>query len=142
MEIKSLKGNVEKMPPIWTMFTDATGGLSYFRIIGSLTVIVFLGLCVFAAIKTGNLPVPSQEWTYIIVSLALGKSVQRFAEQREVDSQLNYDFQMAQVKQQPQIVYQQPVYVNNQPVSPVAQQTQNAEVINTNLSSGQVVTMP
>ena len=38
-----------------------------------------------------------KEWVYIIVSFSLMKPVQSFAESKDTESQLNYNFQMAQL---------------------------------------------
>jgi hypothetical protein len=89
----------EKSPPWWTVFLDGTSpaSFSYARVSGGLVLLVFLGLTVYLSITTGTLVIPSQEWVYILIAFALGKPVQRYAEAKDNESQLNYEFQMAQL---------------------------------------------
>lgn len=99
-EIKSLTGNPRKAPALWTMFEDSTGGLSYTRISGFIVLVVFFAVWAYLCISTGAMVVPPKEMVYILVAFALGKPVQRFAEAREIETQLNYEFQMAQIGEQ------------------------------------------
>lgn len=96
-DIKSLTPPKEKSPPIWTMFEDATGGLSYTRISGFLVLIVFFSVWAYLSISTGAMIIPPKEMVYILVAFGLGKPIQRFAESKDNDAQLNYEFQMAQL---------------------------------------------
>lgn len=97
-EIKSLKPTKEQAPSIWSMFTDATGGISYTRVVGFLVVIVFFTVWAYLCFTTGTMIPPPKEMVYVLIAFAAAKPVQRFAETKEVDAQLNYDFQMAQIE--------------------------------------------
>lgn len=81
------------------MFLDGTSppSFSYSRIVGFIVITVFLALAAYLSITTGTLIIPDKSWVYIIVSFALMKPVQRFAEAKDNETQLNYDFQMAQL---------------------------------------------
>ena len=96
-EIKSLTEPKLKPPQLMTMFEDASGGYSYTRVVGFLFIVVFLLLMIYATVQTGALVVPPPEWIWLLVSFAAMKPIQRFAETKEIESQNNYDFQMAQL---------------------------------------------
>ena len=98
-EIKSLTSNTPKSPAWWTMFLDATDppAFSYARIIGFIVISVFLSMAAYISFSTGSLVVPPKEWVYILVAFSLMKPIQRFAESKDNASQLNYEFQMAQL---------------------------------------------
>ena len=97
-EIKPLVKPREKSPALWTIFEDATGGLSYTRVVGFMIAVVFFFVWSYLSLTTGVMIVPPQEMVYILIAFAAAKPVQRFAESREVQDMLNYDFQMAQIK--------------------------------------------
>jgi hypothetical protein len=97
-EIKSLTQSKEKSPALWTMFQDASGGLSYTRISGFIVLSVFFAVWGYLSIQTGVMVIPPQEMVYILVAFAAAKPIQRFAESKEIESQLNYDFQIAQIE--------------------------------------------
>lgn len=123
-EIKSLKKENTKIaaPPIWTMFLDGTNppAFSYTRITGAIFLAIFLGLLIFVTLKSGVMFLMTKEWAYVLVAFCLIKPLQRFAEAKDNETQLNYEFQMAQLSQiglagasqlQPPPVQQQPVPV-------------------------------
>ena len=97
-EIKPLVKK-KRGPRISSMFLDATDppAYSYTRVVGFLFVVVFLILVGYLSISTGTLVIPSKEWVYILIAFSLMKPIQRFAESKDVENQLNYDFQMAQL---------------------------------------------
>jgi len=99
-EIKSLTPAKPKAPPIWSMFLDATDppSFSYSRIIGFIVIATFMTIVSYLSMSSGALVVPPKEWVYILVAFSLMKPVQRFAESKDNESQLNYDFQMAQLQ--------------------------------------------
>ena len=97
-EIKTLTEPKRQAPPLWTMFEDATGGISYTRVVGFMVATVFFFVWSYLSLTTGVMIVPPQEMVYILVAFAAAKPVQRFAESKEVETQLNYDFQMAQIE--------------------------------------------
>jgi hypothetical protein len=101
-EIKSLKNLESKSPPLSTMFWDGTNPptYSYTRIVGFLFVVVFLALVGYLSIQSGTLIIPSKEWVYILIAFSLMKPIQRFAESKDNENQLNYDFQIAQLDKQ------------------------------------------
>ena len=98
-EIKSLIPKKEKAPPFWSMFLDGTSppAFSYTRFVGFLVIVVFLALAAYISVSTGTLITPTKEWVYILVAFSLMKPVQRYAEAKDNETQLNYDFQMAQL---------------------------------------------
>lgn len=98
-EIKTLKSEKQKSPPFWTMFLDGTNppSFSYSRMVGFMVITTFMIMVSYLSITTESLIIPSKEWVYIIVSFSLMKPLQRFAESKDNESQLNYDFQMAQL---------------------------------------------
>ena len=96
-EIRSLRPLQEKAPALWTMFTDATGGMSYTRIVGFIVMVIFFSVWAYLSLSTGTMIVPPKEMVYILVAFAAAKPVQRFAETKDNENQLNYDFQMAQL---------------------------------------------
>jgi len=100
-EIKSLIEPKPKAPALWTIFLDGTEppAFSYTRVIGFLFVVVFLVLVGYLSIKSGTLIIPSKEWVYILVAFSLMKPLQRFAETKDNEVQLNYNFQMSQLDQ-------------------------------------------
>lgn len=77
-----------------------------------------MALAVYLSISTGSLIVPPKEWVYIIVAFSLMKPVQRFAEAKDNESQLNYDFQMAQLS-----MGQTPTPIVDKPVEKVVDNT-------------------
>jgi hypothetical protein len=117
-EIKPLKDPKGRPPPLWTMFLDATDppAFSYSRIIGFAVIALFLTLVGYLSISSGALVLPTKEWVYILVSFSLMKPIQRFAETKDNEAQLNFDFQMAQLKMEPLAGQQPPpVVVPQQP---------------------------
>lgn len=98
-DIKSLTPIGKKSPPLWTMFMDGTNppAYSYSRIIGFIVISIFMIMMVYFSFISGTLIVPPKEWIYIIVAFSLMKPIQRFAETKDNENQLNYDFQMAQL---------------------------------------------
>ena len=96
-EIKTLTEPKRQSPPLWTMFEDATGGISYTRVVGFMVAVVFFFVWAYLSITTETMIVPPKEMVYILVAFAAAKPVQRFAESKEVETQLNYDFQIAQL---------------------------------------------
>jgi hypothetical protein len=100
-EIKSLKPPGPKAPPLWTLFLDGTSppAFSYTRIVGFMVITVFLFLAAFISITSGTLIVLTKEWVYVLCAFALIKPFQRFAEAKDNETQLNYEFQMAQLSQ-------------------------------------------
>jgi hypothetical protein len=98
-EIKSLKSPKPKAPALWSMFLDATDppSFSYSRIVGFIVIITFMAMTAYLSLSTGVLVIPPKEWVYILVAFSLMKPVQRFAESKDNEAQLNYDFQMAQL---------------------------------------------
>jgi hypothetical protein len=98
-EIKSLIPVTETPPKWWTTFLDATSppAFSYMRIVGFAVITVFLSVWAYLSLTTGTVIIPSKEWVYILVAFSLSKPIQRFAETKDNESQLNYDFQMAQL---------------------------------------------
>ena len=97
-QIKTLVPQRQKSPGLWTMFEDATGGLSYTRIVGFMIAVTFFFVWAYLSLTTGAMIVPPYEMVYILVAFAAAKPVQRFAESREVQDMLNYEFQMSQLK--------------------------------------------
>lgn len=81
------------------MFLDATEppSFSYSRIVGFIVIATFMALATYLTISTGTLVIPPKEWVYILVAFSLMKPVQRFAESKDNETQLNYEFQMAQL---------------------------------------------
>lgn len=98
-EIKSLGLPKQKSPPLWTLFLDGTSppSYSYSRIVGFIVIVTFMIMVSYLSFTSGTLIVPPKEWVYIIVVFSLSKPLQRFAETKDNESQLNYDFQMAQL---------------------------------------------
>jgi len=98
-EIKSLTPHKPKSPSLWTMFSDGADSpsYSYTRIVGFIVIVTFMATTTYLSFLTGALVVPPKEWVYIIVSFSLMKPVQSFAESKDTESQLNYNFQMAQL---------------------------------------------
>lgn len=98
-EIKTLTPTKQIAPPFWTTFLDATSppSFSYSRVVGFIVVVVFMAVISYLSITTGTLVVPPKEWVYILVSFSLMKPLQRFAESKDNEAQLNYEFQMAQL---------------------------------------------
>jgi hypothetical protein len=98
-EIKSLKPQKPKAPALWSMFLDATDppALSYSRVVGFIVIVTFMAITAYLSLSSGVLVVPPKEWVYILVAFSLMKPVQRFAESKDNEAQLNYDFQMAQL---------------------------------------------
>lgn len=98
-EIKSLTAVKQSAPPFWSTFLDATDppSFSYSRIVGFIVIVTFMIIVSYLSITTGTLIVPPKEWVYIIVVFSLAKPLQRFAETKDNEAQLNYDFQMAQL---------------------------------------------
>jgi hypothetical protein len=98
-EIKSLKPATPKAPALWSMFLDATDppALSYSRVVGFIVIATFMAITAYLSLSTGTLVVPPKEWVYILIAFSLMKPVQRFAEAKDNESQLNYEFQMAQL---------------------------------------------
>lgn len=98
-EIKTLTPIKQVAPPWWTTFLDATNppAFSYARVVGFIVIVVFMGIVSYLSIKTGSLIIPPKEWVYILVAFSLMKPLQRYAETKDNESQLNYDFQMAQL---------------------------------------------
>lgn len=99
IQIQPLKPIKSSPPSWWTMFLDATDppAFSWSRIMGFLLVFVFLILVVYFSLQSGSLIVPSKEWVYILVAFAASKPIQRYAESKDNEAALNYDFQMAQL---------------------------------------------
>lgn len=99
MEVKPLVPSKPKPPPFWTIFLDGADppSFSYARIVGFLVITLFLFLSGYLSITTGALVVPSKEWVYILVAFSLMKPLQRYAETKDNEAQLNFDFQMAQL---------------------------------------------
>lgn len=98
-EIKSLMPVKPKAPALWSMFLDASDppAFSYSRIVGFIVITTFMALAAYLTISTGTLIIPPKEWVYILVTFSLTKPIQRFAESKDNEAQLNYDFQMAQL---------------------------------------------
>jgi len=96
-EIKSLKPKQAPAPALWTMFEDSTGGLSYTRIVGFMVAVVFFFVWAYLSLNTGVMIIPPTEMVYILVAFAAAKPIQRFAESREVQDMLNYEFQISQI---------------------------------------------
>ena len=98
-EIKSLMPAKSKAPALWSMFLDASDppAFSYSRIVGFIVITTFMALAAYLTISTGTLIIPPKEWVYILVTFSLTKPIQRFAESKDNEAQLNYDFQMAQL---------------------------------------------
>ena len=98
-EIKTLKPQKPKAPALWSMFLDASDppSFSYARIVGFIVIATFMAMTAYLSISSGVLVVPPKEWVYILVAFSLMKPVQRFAESKDNEAQLNYDFQMAQL---------------------------------------------
>jgi hypothetical protein len=99
-EIKTLTSIKPTAPPFWTTFLDGTSppALSYSRVVGFIVIVTFMIIMSYLSISSGTLIVPPKEWVYIIVTFSLMKPLQRFAETKDNESQLNYDFQMAQLE--------------------------------------------
>lgn len=99
--IKTLTPEVqkEKSPAIWTAFLDGAlpPAFSYARIIGFIVIITFMAVTTYLSLTSGTLIVPPKEWVYIIITFGLSKPIQKFAEVKDNEAQLNYDFQMAQL---------------------------------------------
>lgn len=117
-EIKTLTPLKRKAPALWTMFLDATDppAYSYSRIVGFIVLTVFMAVTAYLSIVSGTLVVPPKEWVFIVISFALMKPVQRFAETKDNESQLNYEFQMAQLSMgQNSIVKPETKTVDNSP---------------------------
>lgn len=104
-DIKSLMAPKPKSPALWTMFLDGSEppSFSYTRIVGFLFVVVFLALVGYISVSTGTLIIPSKEWVYILIAFASMKPIQRFAEAKDNETQMNYDFQMAQLEEQKKV---------------------------------------
>lgn len=102
IEIQPLIKAKSKSPALWSMFLDGTDppSYSYTRVVGFLFVVVFLVLVGYLSISSGTLIIPSKEWVYILIAFSLMKPLQRFAEAKDNENQLNYDFQMAQLEGQ------------------------------------------
>lgn len=98
-DIKSLKLAKPVAPPLWTLFLDATSppAFSYSRIVGFIVIAIFMVIVSYLSFSSGVLVVPPKEWVYILISFSLMKPLQRFAESKDNETQLNYDFQMAQL---------------------------------------------
>lgn len=97
-EIKSLMTPKKKGPKLSSMFEDSTGGFSYTRVTGFIVLTIFLVLSTYLSFTKEEFVVPPKEWVYIVIVFGIGKPIQRFAEAKEVETQLNYEFQMAQIK--------------------------------------------
>ena len=98
-EIKTLTPTKQVAPPWWTTFLDATNppAFSYARVVGFIVIVVFMAVISYLSITAGTLVVPPKEWVYILVAFSLMKPLQRYAETKDNEAQLNYDFQMAQL---------------------------------------------
>lgn len=86
-------------PPFWTFFLDGADktSLSMLRLITFLIFIVFLPVWGYLCLYSGTFVMPPNEFLYFLM-VALGvKPIQKFAESKEIESQLNYDFQMNQL---------------------------------------------
>jgi hypothetical protein len=99
MDIQPLTPVKAKSPSLWTMFIDGADGscFSYMRITGFMVITVFLALSAYLSIQSGSLIVPSKEWLYILLTFAAIKPIQKFSEVKEIENQLNYDFQTIQL---------------------------------------------
>ena len=97
-DIKSLKEPLKKSPPIWSMFEDAAGGYSFTRIVAFIVVTLFFSVWSYLSISTNTMIVPPKEMVYVLITFAAAKPIQRFAEVKEIENQLNYNFQMTQIE--------------------------------------------
>lgn len=97
-DIKSLKVIDKKIPPLWSVFEDSSGGFSFTRIISFIVVTLFFLVWSYLSISTDTMIVPPKEMVYILITFAAAKPIQRFAEVQEVENQLNYEFQMTQIE--------------------------------------------
>jgi hypothetical protein len=76
----------EKMPPIWTLMTDNSGGFSSMRFILIFTTIFFLGIWGSVCYTTKKLEPFPREATTIILGLAGVKMAQRYGEKGELET--------------------------------------------------------
>lgn len=99
-DIKRLYPEKESTPGLWTMFADATGGFSYFRVTGFIATMTILAVWANACFVAGAIVPIDPSVLGIWGIYAGGKVGQRIFESKEVAAQLDYDFQMAQLNQQ------------------------------------------
>lgn len=81
------------------MFMDATGGYSWFRVVGFIVIMTMITMWVVGCWWSGSIIPFDETMLYVFAFFAGGKPIQRIFESKEVASQLDYDFQMAQLKQ-------------------------------------------
>ena len=97
--IKPLKEPKRQSPPLWTIFEDATGGLSSTRFAFILMLIVVMGVWAYLSVTTGIMVVIPIEIVGMLVGFGGVKTWQRFAEGKEVESEMNLQFMTAQLKE-------------------------------------------
>ena len=98
-EIKSLTKPKQQAPPLWTIFEDATGGLSSTRFAFIFMLVIVIGVWAFLSITTGGMVVIPIEIVGMILGFGGVKTWQRFAEGKEVEAGMNLDFMTAQLKE-------------------------------------------
>ena len=96
--IESLTPTKIKAPPIWTLFEDATGGLSSTRFAFILMICVVMGVWGYISVDTGTMVKIPIEIVGMILGFGGVKTWQRFAEGKEVESETNLEFMTAQLK--------------------------------------------
>ena len=97
-EIKSLKKKSDA-PGLYTMFMDATGGYSWFRVVGFIVIMTMITVWATSCAWSGTIIPIDETILYVLAFFVGGKPIQRIFESKEVASQLDYDFQMAQLEQ-------------------------------------------
>jgi hypothetical protein len=98
-EIKTLIKPKRPSPPLWTIFEDATGGLSSTRFAFILMLIVVMGVWGYLSITTAVMVVIPIEIVCMLIGFGGVKTWQRFAEGKEVEAEMNMDFMTAQLKE-------------------------------------------
>ena len=96
-DIKQLIEQPRKAPPLWTLFEDATGGMSSMRFAFILMLLVVMGVWGYLSITTGAMVVIPIEIVGMILGFGGVKTWQRFAEGKEVEAGMNLEFMKAQL---------------------------------------------
>ena len=98
-DIKTLMEPKRQAPPLWTMFEDATGGMSSMRFAFLFMLFVVMGVWGYLSITTGAMVLIPMEIVGMVLGFGGVKTWQRFAEGKEVEAGMNLEFMTAQLKE-------------------------------------------